>query len=212
MMAQPDTLVLGCTHFPALAARSAPRCRAGCVVDSAATTAAAVRRRMGEAGCRRGAGSVTWLATDDAERFARVGRHLPRRAAAARRRGNRRSVARQSPGDVDADVYRNSACKPRPKAAMFQRQMRPGRQQAGSAGAAASSCHQLDLPTGRTARRSPIGAPRKRPRILKDTRRIPISRAISVSHLALAPACTITGIYGIPIEMRFGIRRMPDLS
>jgi glutamate racemase len=40
-------------------------------VDSAATTAAAVRRQVAAHGSSRGV--VTWLATDDAARFARVG-------------------------------------------------------------------------------------------------------------------------------------------
>jgi glutamate racemase len=79
----PDTLVLGCTHFPVLAqairAVLPPQVR---VVDSAVTTAAAVRGRLLEV---RGAGAagedapavvsgtMTWLATDGAARFARVG-------------------------------------------------------------------------------------------------------------------------------------------
>ena len=77
----PDTLVLGCTHFPALAGaiRKAlpPHVR---VVDSAATTAAAVQRMLpgSDATARSphrgsGRGAVTWLATDGAARFARVG-------------------------------------------------------------------------------------------------------------------------------------------
>jgi glutamate racemase len=71
----PDTLVLGCTHFPVLA----PAIRAVLpegvrVVDSAATVAAAVSRQLAGPGHRRGGGSggVTWLATDGAARFARV--------------------------------------------------------------------------------------------------------------------------------------------
>jgi glutamate racemase len=72
--AGPDTLVLGCTHFPALAAAIQavlPPCVM--IVDSAATTAAAVARQLGEV--RRGpaAGTIRWLATDNAARFARVG-------------------------------------------------------------------------------------------------------------------------------------------
>jgi glutamate racemase len=72
----PDTLVLGCTHFPALAAAIRavvpPQVR---MVDSAATTAAAVRELLAErASDAAGAtGSVSWLATDGAARFARVG-------------------------------------------------------------------------------------------------------------------------------------------
>jgi glutamate racemase len=71
----PDTLLLGCTHFPALlpAIRAVlpPQVR---VVDSAATSAAAVVRRLDRT--RRPAaarGSLTLLATDGAARFARVG-------------------------------------------------------------------------------------------------------------------------------------------
>lgn len=81
----PDTLVLGCTHFPALAGviRDVlpPQVR---IVDSAETTAAAVARQLsalergrdGSAprapGDGSGRGSVTWLATDGAARFARA--------------------------------------------------------------------------------------------------------------------------------------------
>jgi glutamate racemase len=92
----PDTLVLGCTHFPVLE----PALRAVLpaqvrIVDSAATTAAAllaelrgagadprgapgtdagaaVSAEAGSSGTARG-GRITWLATDDAGRFARVG-------------------------------------------------------------------------------------------------------------------------------------------
>jgi glutamate racemase len=76
----PDTLVLGCTHFPALMAAigsvvpSAVR-----IVDSAATTAAAVVQALrreapaGTAAASAPSGRVTWLATDGAARFARVG-------------------------------------------------------------------------------------------------------------------------------------------
>lgn len=73
----PDTLVLGCTHFPlltgAIRAVLPPHV---CVVDSAATTAAALARRIAPAGTAQSEaaiGQVTWLATDDAHRFARVG-------------------------------------------------------------------------------------------------------------------------------------------
>jgi glutamate racemase len=71
----PDTLVLGCTHFPALV----PAIRAVlppqiAIVDSAATTAAAVRQQLnGGFGAGVAPGAVTWLATDGAARFARVG-------------------------------------------------------------------------------------------------------------------------------------------
>jgi glutamate racemase len=76
----PDTLVLGCTHFPVLShairAVLPPQVR---VVDSAVTTAAAVRRHLlqvqGETapGAAAAPGTMTWLATDGAARFARVG-------------------------------------------------------------------------------------------------------------------------------------------
>jgi glutamate racemase len=75
----PDTLVLGCTHFPALtAAISSVLPPAVRIVDSAATTAAAVIQHLhaGDTAATAAAaahGKVTWLATDGAERFARVG-------------------------------------------------------------------------------------------------------------------------------------------
>lgn len=71
---RPDTLVLGCTHFPILAAaiRSVlpPQVR---IVDSAATTARALAARVPAQTLDVDRGKVRWLATDDAERFARVG-------------------------------------------------------------------------------------------------------------------------------------------
>jgi glutamate racemase len=77
----PDTLVLGCTHFPAFAgALAATLPRKVAIVDSAATTAAAVLRQLhgttrpfGELKGSRARGTVKWLATDGAARFARVG-------------------------------------------------------------------------------------------------------------------------------------------
>jgi glutamate racemase len=74
----PDTLVLGCTHFPILTAAIRavipPHVR---IVDSAATTAHTLAGRMAPQPQRQGGagspGRITWLATDDAERFARVG-------------------------------------------------------------------------------------------------------------------------------------------
>jgi glutamate racemase len=69
----PDTLVLGCTHFPVLAATlRAILPDHVTLVDSAATVAAAVTRELPAASCPPGPGSVTWLATDGAARFARV--------------------------------------------------------------------------------------------------------------------------------------------
>jgi glutamate racemase len=74
---QPDTLVLGCTHFPVLA--PAIRKVIGpqvTIVDSAETTASALAGILDGAGLRAAGGqggSVRLLATDGAERFARVG-------------------------------------------------------------------------------------------------------------------------------------------
>jgi glutamate racemase len=75
--AHPDTLVLGCTHFPVLA----PTLRKVlgpevAIVDSAATTAISLADVLAERGVLRhdqAAGSVMLLATDGPERFARVG-------------------------------------------------------------------------------------------------------------------------------------------
>ena len=74
--AHPDTLLLGCTHFPVLA--PALRKVLGdriAIVDSAATTADALAGVLAERGLLRaeGPGAVTLLATDGPERFARVG-------------------------------------------------------------------------------------------------------------------------------------------
>jgi glutamate racemase len=79
----PDALVLGCTHFPVLSSAIRAVLPAGVqLVDSAHTTAAAVRRLLygsadspsidstRDCNCR---GSVAWLATDGAARFAHVG-------------------------------------------------------------------------------------------------------------------------------------------
>ncbi len=72
----PDTLLLGCTHFPAL---MAPIRRVlgerVTIVDSAATTAQATDACLSNLGLRRraGIGSVRLAATDGPERFARVG-------------------------------------------------------------------------------------------------------------------------------------------
>jgi len=72
----PDTLLLGCTHFPALLAPIRRVVGPGVViVDSAATTAAATAARLRSLDLARvgGEGSVRLLATDGPERFARVG-------------------------------------------------------------------------------------------------------------------------------------------
>lgn len=73
---RPDTLLLGCTHFPVL--QRALRNVIGdavSIVDSAETTAAALQRMLEQKGLRAsdGDGRVEFLATDGRERFARVG-------------------------------------------------------------------------------------------------------------------------------------------
>jgi len=88
----PDTLVLGCTHFPMLA--GAIRRAVGAkvqIVDSAATTAVSVDAQLRAAGLMRtdrpaqGArdGQVRLLATDGRERFARVGSRFLERSITA---------------------------------------------------------------------------------------------------------------------------------
>lgn len=73
----PDTIILGCTHFPLLRETIGEVAADGVVlVDSASTTAAVVRRILDENGTRRrgpSPGSLRLLATDGATRFARVG-------------------------------------------------------------------------------------------------------------------------------------------
>ena len=73
---RPDTLVLGCTHFPMLA--DAIRAVAGpdvAIVDSAETTARHVRQTLESQNlvARGGKGGLRLLATDAADRFARIG-------------------------------------------------------------------------------------------------------------------------------------------
>jgi len=73
----PDTLVLGCTHFPVLSDAIRAELPTGvAVVDSAHTTAHAVASALGEAAAAPAGrtGTVRFLATDGPERFARVGR------------------------------------------------------------------------------------------------------------------------------------------
>lgn len=73
----PDTVVLGCTHFPLLA--DAVRTAVGprpVIVDSATTTASSVEETLRARGLEAPAtarGRLTLLATDGADRFARVG-------------------------------------------------------------------------------------------------------------------------------------------
>ena len=74
---QPDTVVLGCTHFPLVA--GAIRKAVGSsptIVDSASTTAEYVARMLADRNLSNAAtspGSVRLLATDGADRFAAVG-------------------------------------------------------------------------------------------------------------------------------------------
>lgn len=72
-----DTVLLGCTHFPVLLPTLREALGADvALVDSAATTARAVERALaadGLAGAGAARGSARFLATEGAERFARVG-------------------------------------------------------------------------------------------------------------------------------------------
>jgi glutamate racemase len=82
----PDTLVLGCTHFPILAktirAVTGPAMR---IVDAAATTARIVRARVPATRSDdvTHAGQVRFYATDGAERLARIGSRLLNRSIPA---------------------------------------------------------------------------------------------------------------------------------
>ncbi|MDO9631203.1 MAG: aspartate/glutamate racemase family protein, partial [Humidesulfovibrio sp.] len=85
----PDCLVLGCTHFPVLAqAIQAVLPQGVCLIDSAETTARWVAEELAARGLLRPGGpdaesgdngprsvkeSVRFFATDDPDRFARVG-------------------------------------------------------------------------------------------------------------------------------------------
>jgi glutamate racemase len=73
----PDSVILGCTHFPLLRDTFAAVFDSGVsIVDSASTTAAAARQLLAEMSLSNNqgaAGGLTLLATDGATRFARVG-------------------------------------------------------------------------------------------------------------------------------------------
>jgi len=73
----PDTLVLGCTHFPLLAPAIRNVVDSGTtIVDSAATTAETVYQELSRLGIRKpqnGCGVTVYLTTDDTARFARTG-------------------------------------------------------------------------------------------------------------------------------------------
>jgi glutamate racemase len=74
---KPDTAILGCTHFPLLQAPIARALGAGIeIVDSATTTALAVREALASLNLLRASsatGSLELVATDGPARFARVG-------------------------------------------------------------------------------------------------------------------------------------------
>ena len=73
----PDSVILGCTHFPLLRDTFASVFDAGTsIVDSASTTASAAKQLLTELALgndQAAAGALTLLATDGATRFARVG-------------------------------------------------------------------------------------------------------------------------------------------
>jgi glutamate racemase len=70
----PDTLILGCTHFPILRGVIEEVCGAKVrIVDSAATTAASVASLLDARPAEGATGTVRFLVTDGPERFARLG-------------------------------------------------------------------------------------------------------------------------------------------
>lgn len=74
--AAPDVLVLGCTHFPPLTAAIRTVTGPGvAIVDSAATTAAALAALLDASQSRAvdGSGRTRFLVTDGVERFLRIG-------------------------------------------------------------------------------------------------------------------------------------------
>ena len=83
-----DTVVLGCTHFPLLAASIGRQVGAArSIVDSAATTARATAAMLAEHNLvttRARPGMLRLMATDSPERFARVGARFLGSSLAAR--------------------------------------------------------------------------------------------------------------------------------
>ena len=74
----PDCLVLGCTHYPMLASAIRKVLGPGVhIVDSAATTAEVVRRRLADRGLTHpqeaNGGNIRFFITDDPQRFTRTG-------------------------------------------------------------------------------------------------------------------------------------------
>lgn len=74
----PDTLILGCTHFPLLADAIARILPGVALVDSATATADAVAALLAERGLLRagGPGWHRYLVTDNLDRFLKVGQHF----------------------------------------------------------------------------------------------------------------------------------------
>lgn len=77
MEREPDSVILGCTHFPLLRPTfEAVFAESVAIVDSASTAAAAARMMLADLGLENDdviPGSLELLATDSATRFARVG-------------------------------------------------------------------------------------------------------------------------------------------
>jgi glutamate racemase len=72
----PDSLVLGCTHYPLLRPLIEKAVPAGmCVIDSAEATAEAAMRLFGQRGedCARPSDQIRCFATDSVEKFERLG-------------------------------------------------------------------------------------------------------------------------------------------
>ncbi|MEE4161897.1 MAG: glutamate racemase [Woeseiaceae bacterium] len=70
----PDSIILGCTHFPLLRDVIAACAPAGTsIVDSAETTARFVESQLADTAAKGVRGALKLLATDGASRFARVG-------------------------------------------------------------------------------------------------------------------------------------------
>ncbi len=73
---QPDTLVLGCTHYPLLRAqieKALAEHAALAVIDSAEVTAAQVAERLGAGDAGAGTGTRRFYATDSVEKFRTLG-------------------------------------------------------------------------------------------------------------------------------------------
>lgn len=70
----PDTLLLGCTHFPLFKKQLRRMLPETAIVDSAEVTAREVAQKLKESGiARSGVGTCRYLTTDNPERFAALG-------------------------------------------------------------------------------------------------------------------------------------------